>query len=148
MPNSRAICRHPGRAFASERLAIEFSLAGNNDVGFCNPCPQIDRFSDHVKARADLRAAEGDQAEPQTTRRARAGNVALIASKRPRRDVRQARQAGFEDFQLFGRRTLLRPKSARRADRTKKWVVYITSGRDGWKQQFVRQHDSRQFQQV
>ena len=53
--------RDTGRTFAREGLVIEFSFAGDDDVGSRDSLAQIDEVGDDLEAGSDGRATKGEQ---------------------------------------------------------------------------------------
>ena len=51
------------RAFSSERLGIERSLTGNDEIGLLDPGREIEGFCDKIKARMEFGPEKIHQAE-------------------------------------------------------------------------------------
>ena len=72
----------------------------------------------------------------------------MIATKGKRRDIREARQAPFEDFDLLGRRSFLRAKGPGCPIGTEQGISNIAGRDEPREREFVRRNDSRQIEQI
>ncbi len=73
--------RDAGWSFSGKRLTIEFSFAGDDDVGALDFGAQLDRFRDHLEARSDDGAAKGEKPKAKAARCSGPRDIAVIVVK-------------------------------------------------------------------
>ncbi len=73
--------RDAGWSFSGKRLTIEFSFAGDDDIGPLDFGAQRDRFCDHLETRSHRRAAKGEKPKAKAARCPGSRDIAVIVVK-------------------------------------------------------------------
>ena len=139
--------RHTGWGFSGKRLTIEFSFAGNDDVGALDFGAQLDRFRDHLEARSHGGAAKGEKPKAKAARCTGPRDIAVVVVKYSRRNFCQARKGAFEGLELLRGGPFLCAESSRRTVRTQKRISYVAGGGDAREREIVRRLDAREIEQ-
>jgi hypothetical protein len=105
-------------------------------------------FGDNLETRAKRRPTKSNQPETRTAGRARSRVVAMITSKRFRRDIGKLTEGRFQNFYFFPAGAFLRSENPRRAIGAEQSMIDIVGADDCRQVEFVRPFDSHKMSQL
>ena len=132
------------RTFALKRLFIDSAFASDDEIGAGDVFFEVQGGGDEIKSRTDLRLAEGEEPEAETSRGSCPWGIAEVAPQVGSDAVGEGAEPTLEDPNGFGVRALLGAEDGRRSAWTEEGILDIASGDDFGEFQSVIGVDPRQ----